>query len=157
MFNLIPSWKSGGKGGTLVEPFERDLNRIRNEFDALVSRMWSGFPAFGEDFFEDRFGWDMDETDTHFIARVPAPGFEVEDFDVHISGNQLVVKAERKESQDNKNGGSAYRFGRVQRMISLPDGLETEQIEASYHSGVLELKIPKGKESQAKRIEVKAG
>ena len=160
MWNLIPWKSSSGNGGTLsVEPFERDFNRIRREFDSLFTRMWSGLPAFGDDLIESRVGWgvDVDETDTHFIVRVPAPGFEVEDFDVHVSGNHLVVKAERKESQDDKNGNSGFRYGRVQRMIALPEGVETDQIDASYHSGVLELKIAKGKESQAKRIEVKAG
>jgi HSP20 family protein len=156
MRSLIP-WKTSGD--TLVEPFEREFNRIRDEFDTLFSRMWGGLPALGGDFMENRFGWgvDVDETDTHFVARIPAPGFEVEDFDVQISGNQLIVKAERKESDESKNGGSAYRHGRVQRIIGLPDGVETDQIDASYHSGVLELRIPKGKESQAKRIEVRAG
>jgi HSP20 family protein len=159
MFSLIP-WKKSDRGGTLTtDPFERDFNRIRNEFDSLLTRMWSGLPAFGDDFFENRAGWsvDVDETDTHYTMRIPAPGFEVENFDVQISGNQLIVRAERKDAQDNKNGGSAYRYGHLQRMIALPDSVETDKIDASYHSGILELKIPKGKESQAKRIEVRAG
>ena len=158
MWSLIP-WKKQGNGGTLTaEPFEREFNRIRDEFDTLMSRMWRGFPA-SEDLFSNRYGWglDVDETDTHYVARVPAPGFEVDDFDVHIAGHQLVVKAERKESQEGKNGGSSYRYGRVQQMIPLPEGAETDKIDASYHSGVLELKIPKGKESTARRITVKAG
>src|SRR5258706_6839133 len=114
MWNLIPWKSSSGNGGTLTaEPFERDFNRIRREVDSMLSRMWSGLPAFGDDFIENRVGWgvDVDETDTHFVVRIPAPGFEVEDFDVHISGNRLVVKAERKQSQEDKNGGSSFRYG----------------------------------------------
>jgi HSP20 family protein len=157
MWNLIP-WKKQGNGGALTaEPFEREFQRIRDDFDNLVSRMWRGFPL-SEDF-GSRYGWglDVEETETHYVARIPAPGFEVGDFDIHVAGNQLVVKAERKESHEGKNGGSSYRYGRVQQMIPLPDGAETDNIDANYHSGVLELKIPKGKESKAKRITVKAG
>jgi len=160
MWNLVPWKSSGGNVGTLAgEPMEREFNRMRRDFDRLFARMWSGLPALDNDFFENHGGWgvDIDETDTHFIARVPAPGFEAEDFDVNISGNCLVVKAERKQSQDDKNGGSRFRYGQVQRMISLPDGVETDQIDASYHSGVLELKVPKGQASLAKRVEVRAG
>lgn len=70
--------------------------------------------------------------------------------------NQLVVKAERKETQNGKNG-SSYRYGKFQRTIPLADGAELDQIDARYHSGVLELHIPKGKEAQnTKRIAVKA-
>jgi HSP20 family molecular chaperone IbpA len=42
-------------------------------------------------------------------------------------------------------------------MIPLPTDAETNKIDASYRNGVLEVKIPKGKTSQAKRISVKAG
>jgi HSP20 family protein len=161
MWSLIPWKKTSGNRGSLstLEPIERDFQRLRSEFDSLLARMWGGFPAFGDDFFTSRFGWDidLDETNSHYVVRIPAPGFEVEDFDVQVSGNQLVVKAERKESHEDGNGGSGYRFGRLQRMITLPDGVEADKIEANYHSGVLEVKVAKGKESQVKRIEVKAG
>jgi HSP20 family protein len=157
MWNLIP-WKKTDAGGNLtVEPFDREFSRIRNEFDALFNRMWSTFPGLA-DTFENRFGWglDIDETDTHYVARIPAPGFEVSDFDVHVSGNHLVVKAEHKQSEEG-NGRTSYRYGQVQRMIPLPEGAETDNIDANYHAGVLELKIPKGQEAQAKRISVKSG
>jgi HSP20 family protein len=159
MWNLIPWKKPNGNGGALaVEPFEREFNRIRDEFDSLLSRMWSGMPAFG-DGLENRFGWgpEVEETDSHYVARLPAPGFEIGDFDVHVAGNHLVVKAERKESQEAKNGGAAYRYGRVQQMIPLPEGTDADQIDANYRNGVLELKLPKGKESHARRITIKAG
>jgi HSP20 family protein len=159
MWSLIPWKKNSGNSGTLsVEPFERDLNRIRQEFDSLLTRLWSGFPGFSDEL-EGRFGWglDVDEDATHYIARVPAPGFEVEDFDIHVSGNHLVVKAEHKETEEGKNGRSSFRYGRVQRMIPLPDGAETDQIDAKYRNGVLELKIPKGKQAETKRIAVKSG
>jgi HSP20 family protein len=156
LWNLIPWKKSNGNGGLMTaDPFEREFSRIRNEFDSLLQRMWSDMPAF-DDFFESRWGLDVDETDTHFIARVPAPGFELDDFDVSVSGNHLVMKAERKESQEGKNG-SSYRYGKFQRTIPLPDGAVVDQIDAQYRNGILELKIPKGQQSQAKRITVKAG
>jgi len=157
MWNLIPWKKETGNGGALTaEPFEREFSRIRNEFDSLLQRMWSGLPAFSDDFFESRWGLDVEETDTHYVARVAAPGFELGDFDVYVSGSNLIMKAEHKESQEGKNG-SRYRYGKFQRSIPLPDGVKQDQIEAQYRSGVLELKIPKGEQTQAKRITVKAG
>jgi HSP20 family protein len=155
MWGLIP-WKKGNGGGavSVADPLEREFSRIRNEFDSLLQRAWNDWPALGDDL--SRFGLDVDETDTHYVARVTAPGFEVEDFDVQVSGSQLVVKAEHKEEHEG-NGRSAYRFGRLQRSLTLPQGAETDQIDASYHAGILELKIPKGKEVQGKRVEVKAG
>lgn len=66
------------------------------------------------------------------------------------------MKAERKHELNGKHG-SRYRYGRFERTIPMPDGTETENIEARYHSGVLELQIPKSKESQnMKQIAVKS-
>jgi HSP20 family protein len=157
MWNLIPWKKNGGDGGALTaEPFEREFSRIRNDFDSLMQRMWTGLPGFGDEFFDSRLGLDVEETDTHYVASMAAPGFELSDFDVHMSGNHLVAKAERKQEEKGKNG-SSYRYGRFQRTIPLPDGVKHDEIEACYKSGILELKIPKGEQSQAKRITVKAG
>ena len=158
MWSLTPWKKSDGGGMFAAEPFEREFSRIRSEFDSLFNRMWSGFPFGGES--ERGLGWglDVEETETHFVARVPAPGFEIEDFNVHVSGNHLIVEAEHKEeAKSGKNGGSSFRYGSVHQMILLPEGAKTEHIDASYHKGILELKIPKGKEAKSKRITVKAG
>jgi HSP20 family protein len=158
MFYLIP-WKkqNGNCGMTTAEPFEHEFNQLRSEFDSLLKRMWGGgMPGFGEDFFESRWGLDVDETDSHYVAHVPAPGFELSDFDVHVSGNHLVVKAEHKETENGKNRHS-QRYGKFQTTIPLPEGSLTDQIDAQYKNGVLELKIPKGQQTQAKRITVKAG
>src|SRR3982750_3914206 len=74
MWNLIPWKKNGGEGGALAaEPFEREFSRIRNEFDSLMQRMGSGFPGFNDEFFESRWGLDVEETDTHYVASMSAP------------------------------------------------------------------------------------
>ena len=73
-----------------------------------------------------------------------------------VSGNNLVIKAEHKATEEGKNG-SSYRYGKLQRSVPLPEGAQTEKIDASYRNGILELKIPKGKETHAKRITEKAG
>jgi HSP20 family protein len=159
MWNLIPWKKHSGNGGGMMtaDPFERESSRIRNDFDSLMRRMWDGnVPGLGDEFFESRWGLNVEENDTHYIASVPAPGFELADFDVYVSGNHLVVKAEHKQTENGKNGKS-QRWGQFQTTVPLPEGVQQEEIDAQYKNGVLELKIPKGQQSQAKRITVKAG
>lgn len=155
MWNMIPWRNDTGGGLTTAEPFEREFSRIRNEFDSLMHRMFG--TGFGFDDHDSRlsYGLDTDENDTHHIVRVAAPGFEASDFDVHVSGNQLVIKAERKESQEEK-GSSRQFFGKVERRVSLPQGVKSEEVEANYRNGMLEVKIPKGKEAEVKKIAVKA-
>lgn len=155
MWGLVP-WKKDS--GTLTaSPFEREFSRLRSDFDTLLDRMWSQWPPLGDDWFDGRFaaGLNVEETESHYLVHVTAPGFDPGDFDVSVSGNQLLVKAEKKESQSGKNG-SSYRFGRVQRTIPLPDGVQTDLIEADYKAGILVVKLPKGQQAAAKRIPVKS-
>ena len=163
MWSLIP-WKQSerGNGGVLsadpVDRMEQDFSRMRDNFERLVQQMWGHWPTPSNRFVNDRFGMglDVDETDTHYIASLDAPGFEVEDFEVKACGNRLCVKAQRNESQQSGEK-SFQRYGRMERSFTLPEGVEADQIEARYHSGVLELKIPKGQEAEStRRIEVKS-
>jgi HSP20 family protein len=168
--NLIP-WKNPWKklavrpaesnrrdeGGALsTDVFEREFSRLRRDFERLMERMWSGLPALDDDFFGGPWGTDYEETDTHYVARVAAPGFEPDEFDVQIRGDSLIIRAEHKESQKGEDG-SSFRYGRLERVIPLPEPIEPEKIDARYHNGVLELRLPKSQPSQAQRITVKAG
>lgn len=155
MWSLIP-WKRNDSvaGHTMTaSPLGRDMFQIRNEFDRLFRKLWNmnGFDFATQ--LSDRWGLDIEEEESHYIARLDAPGFEITDFDIQAISDNLVVKAERKESQDVK-GKSSRRMGRLEHWISLPTGADTEKIEARYHNGVLELRIPKGEAKNVKRIAV---
>jgi HSP20 family molecular chaperone IbpA len=159
MWNLVPWNKEGGAPS--IPPFEREFSRLRTDFDSLLERMWSQWPALGESWLDRRLcgGFDVEETATHYVLHVTAPGFEPGDFDVSLTGNQLTVKAEKKESHSgngNGNGHSSYRFGCFQRTIPLPEGALSDLIEAEYKAGILVLKLPKGPEKQPKRIAVRS-
>ena len=156
MWNLVP-WKKTEAGGLATQPIERDLTRLRSDFDALLHQIWHNWPAQGAEWLDSRFGagLDVDETDSHYVIHVTAPGREVGDFDVSISGRQLIIRAERKESHNNGNG-SNYRHGVLERQIALPEGACTDLIDAEYRAGILTVKLPKGPGSQAKRIPVKS-
>jgi HSP20 family protein len=50
-------------------------------------------------------------------------------------------------------------YGAFERSLQLPDGADTEHIEATYKDGVLEIRMPyrEASASSQRRIEVKAG
>jgi HSP20 family protein len=156
MFSLIP-WKKKreGNGGALAHPEMYPLARFRQEFDNLLDRFWNDWPEMGME--PARWGWGMDVEDkeNEVVVRTEAPGYEPDEFDVQLSGNHLIVKAEHKEEQKGE-AGSSYRYGRFHRMVPLPHGVEPENIEARYHSGVLTIRVPKTEETKGKRIPVKA-
>jgi len=58
------------------------------------------------------------------------------------TNDQLVIQAERKyEQEENKEGlyRSESHYGQFYRTIPLPDGANTEQAEAEFKNGVLEI------------------
>jgi HSP20 family protein len=48
------------------------------------------------------------------------------------------------------------RFGRFSRSITLPLGVDAEEVEADHERGILTINVPKADEVKPKRISVKA-
>jgi HSP20 family protein len=159
MFNLIPWKKKQTNGGSLVtQPFDRGLTQLRSDFDSLVNRFWNDWPFSDDRWLQSRLGWsfNIDEKDDAYVVRAEAPGFEADDFEVDVRGNYLSIRAEHKEEQKNGENGSRYQYGKFERTTLLPPGVDTENVSARYHSGVLELSLPKKEGSRGKRIAVQA-
>jgi HSP20 family protein len=138
--------------------FGNRLAQFQTEFNSILDRFWNDWPAIDNQWFRGSLGWglDMDEAEKEYVVRAEAPGFEADDFDVQVRGSQLLIRAERKKEQKSGQNGSLYQYGKYERMIPLPAGARIDGITARYHSGVLELHLPKGEEVQGKRIAVKA-
>ncbi|MBN1909605.1 MAG: Hsp20/alpha crystallin family protein [Pirellulales bacterium] len=167
MVNLIP-WKrkeTQSNGGAIATREANPLARLREEMDALFDRFFREGPAFkglGKDWpalREDNWslGWglDVDDRNNDIVVRAEAPGFDPEDFDVQISGNHLIVRAEHKQESKKKDEFS-YRYGTFQRVIPLPNGIEEDKVSANYRHGVLQITVPKGERAKGKRIAIKA-
>jgi HSP20 family protein len=156
MFNLIP-WRKKEKTGVLGAADVHPLSRLRSEFEALFDRFLGAWPApFAND---GGLAWGLDVRDEgkEYVVRAEAPGIEPGDFDVQVTGNHLVLKAERKH--EAKGGaGDNYSFERrsFRRQVVLPGGADPDKVEARYRNGVLEIHLAKHPEAQGKRIEVKA-
>jgi HSP20 family protein len=108
---------------------------------------------------EDRFlapAIDIDETDDEYIVSTDLPGVKKEDISVECVGNQLTLSAERKyESSEGKKSDRRERFyGSYQRSFTLPTGVDTDKVEASFEDGVLCVRIPKGEQAKSRRIQI---
>lgn len=156
MFNLTPWKKRQGMttGESLTGSLEHELARLRDDVQSLLHRMWGEGPLPGENWFRERWGLDWQETEAEYVVRAEAPGFEAQDMDVQVRGPNLVIRAQRKEETTGP-AGSSHHYGRYERVIPLPPEVDSAKIEARYHSGVLELHLPKGEAAHGRRITVK--
>jgi HSP20 family protein len=154
---LVP-WRK--KGNELKAHNHPSLSHLRSEFDQVWDRFWDDWSTGGLSKWEDGSRMlgahvDLDDEEDEFVLRAELPGFEPNDFDVKVSGNVLTLKAEHKEEGKEKNG-SYRRYGSFYESFALPQGVQADNIGATYHSGVLEVHLPKSEQCQGKRIEVKS-
>jgi hypothetical protein len=69
------------------------------------------------------------------------PGVNPSDVNVHTEANLLTITGERKGEEK----GPEYRetfYGKFERQIALPQGVEADKITARYEQGVLEIHVP---------------
>ena len=70
------------------------------------------------------------------------PGIDGENVRVELDDDLLRISGEAGTEQEAE-GGRTQRHVSFYREISLPDGLDTEQVESSFRNGVLTLRFPK--------------
>lgn len=100
---------------------------------------------------------DVIENDDRIEVKVDLPGFEKENIHVEFNANRLRITGERKTEEETKRNHyfkSERVFGRFERAVTLPKGVNAQNIKAVYKNGVLELTIPKTEESKVKQIKV---
>ncbi|MBI4734132.1 MAG: Hsp20/alpha crystallin family protein [Rubrobacteridae bacterium] len=133
----------------------RDLMRMQEDFNRT-------FESFVRPGVVSEFRWmpdvDVFEKEDKIMVRVDLPEIKAEDVDVSIIDNSLIIKGERKHTEEVK-GEDYYmterRFGAFERAIDLPAPVKPEEVHAMYRDGVLEVTLPKAEEKKSKEIKVK--
>jgi len=146
MNNLIPWRRKQDLAARQEGP--HPISQLRQEVRDVWERFWNDrdVPVWnGMDHLEDQ--------DKQYVLRADLPGFEPNEIDVTVSGNQLTVSAEHNVEEKDQNG-TRSQYRQFRHSFMLPQDVLCEQIAASYHNGVLELRLPKSEERQAKRIPV---
>jgi HSP20 family protein len=73
--------------------------------------------------------------------------------DINVSGGALNIRAERRKEAEVTEKGyyhSELRYGAFGRPIPLPSGSDESHVKATYRDGILEVRIPVKKKTEAK-------
>jgi HSP20 family protein len=86
-----------------------------------------------------------------------APGIDPKKLQVSIQQNLLLVAGERKSARNEK--ATYYRQeryeGEFRRVITLPDDVDSERVEATYRDGVLQISVPRREAARPRQIQIK--
>ena len=95
-----------------------------------------------------------DAENVYLIAEVP--GVAPESLDVSITGDTLTIKGERKAAQlpDEKFHRRERGVGHFTRMVSLPERVDADRIQASLKDGVLRVTLPKAESAKPRTIKI---
>ena len=103
---------------------------------------------------------DIYEDEHNITLKMEVPGIDEKGMDVRIENNTLSVRGERKFEKEEKEENFRRverQYGSFTRSFTLPSSVETENIQASYDKGVLEIRLAKKAEAKPKQIKVKVG
>lgn len=144
--------------GDPVALLQSSVNRAFDDFLRMFPAPLPGLPGMLLDN-DGGFQVDIAETDKEIKVTAELPGVEEGDIDVRVSDGMLTISAEKKAVREENESGYILRersFGRVERTLPLPEGVNTDAAQASFKAGVLTVTIPKEAEAreESKRVPV---
>ena len=151
MARFLSPYRSGRVWPTPLASFNREMSRM---FEDLLHPGAETAAGFDPDI-------DVTETDNELRITAELPGMEEPDLEVSVGEGMLTIRGEKKEEHEREDKGYVLRersFGRIERVVPLPAGLDPDSAKATFKNGVLTVTIPKTPEAQAavKRIQVHA-
>jgi HSP20 family protein len=97
---------------------------------------------------------DVHETEDEYLVKVDLPGVKADDVSVEVNENVLSISGSRVAKEAGQAQLVERPYGSFVRTLTLPQGVDSDSIEAGFHDGVLELQIPKPAEQKPKRITI---
>ena len=147
------------------------LQEFHTEIDRLFDRMFRKFGLSNLGFdrpFMKRFSddllkptLDLGATDKEYTIAVEIPGVNEKDVQLEIANDTLTIRGEKKQEKEEKEK-NYYRmersYGSFQRVLSLPEDADQENVAAVFKNGVLTVVLPRKDvpKEKVKQIEVRS-
>jgi HSP20 family protein len=101
---------------------------------------------------------DLIVSDEAVTVMMDVPGLTAETLEIELTGEVLTVRGERQYPQLNRESTQWYRvergYGKFQRILQVPQGLDPEAITASIADGVLTIHVPLPEARKPRRIQI---
>ncbi len=134
-----------------IMSMQREINRM---FDGLFRGNWQDDDLSG--------AWspavDVAEKGDNYTVKVELPGVSKDDVQITMHDNVLTIRGEKKQEKETKEANYhrvERTYGSFSRSFTLPTGVKTADVEATYKDGILNILLPKAEEAKPKQIEVK--
>ena len=134
------------------------FSALKAEVDSLFDSFIGGLPAFSGMFgssggrgFALTPHMDVTETDNEIVVEAELPGIDEKEVSLSLQDGVLTIRGEKKHERDEEKENYRMmerRYGSFQRSFAVPDGVDTDKIEAHFKNGVLTITLPKTVQAQ---------
>ena len=144
---------------TRFDPF-RELEDVSTRLSRIFGQLPARFTFDGDDALSADWApaVDVQETDSEYLVKADLPEVKKEDVTVEIVDGTLNVRGERHKEKEEK-GKRFHRiersYGRFERRLAVPAGVDAQKVAAEFKDGVLRVHLPKSPNATPKSIDVK--
>ena len=125
------------------ELFNRSSNALTHFTRARDDTAPAGMPSLPN---WSLLAGEVEESAREIVVRLELPGMDKNDCQVRIDGHTLILRGNKRFeriSEDSAFHVMERAYGVFERHIELPRNVRAELAEASFHSGVLCVRLPK--------------
>jgi HSP20 family protein len=138
-------------------PLLAQFRRLEEELDEIFGSAtpWTGgirslppgtFPAI-----------NVGSTEDNVTVYLFAPGIDAKKLDISIQQNVLTVAGEREMPRADE--ATYYRQersgGEFRRVISLPDDVDPDRVDASYRDGIVQISVGRRESAKPRQIAIR--
>lgn len=109
---------------------------------------------------EGQLAIDVYQTPGEIVIKAPIAGVRQEDLDVTITDEQVSIRGERHDLQNDTIEGYLVQecyWGSFSRVYVLPISVDSDKATARLVNGILTVTIPKAAKARTKTISVELG
>ncbi|RJG52856.1 Hsp20/alpha crystallin family protein [Sphingobium terrigena] len=123
------------------------LLSLHREVNRLFDDVFRGFGVPALAGFDRAAGWphvELGETDKEIRVTAELPGLDEKDVEIIVEDGALTLRGEKRSEVEDKDRGYTERsYGRFERRIGLPQGIDRDNGKATFRNGVLTVTLPK--------------
>ena len=135
------------------------FGRIQSDVDKMFLDLLRSerVPAYGKTAFRPNADVYFDKHQKAVVVKLELPGIDPDAVDLEVDDNLLRVSGTRA---DERHPDSVYQqmevlYGRFERSVMLPPGVDSGKASASYSAGFLKIILPMRSRSAGKRINIR--
>jgi len=134
---------------------QHPIAQLHRDIDQIFENAFRGFPmpGFNRSWFNQGLApkafqakLDVSSDDKHYHIHVEMPGLEEKDIQLELQKGVLTIRGEKKEESETKDRHfyrTERRYGSFQRVLALPEDVDTDAISATMKNGLLEISLPR--------------